>query len=162
MHAPAPHLDHARDRALRSPARRRILDILDERGFLATGELRKELGVGWGTLHHHLKRLGEVGLVVVIPVGRRRIVMRPEGRLVPLAALQTRLRTSAGRRIAAVIEASPGLCARDVIAASGQRAWVVYRHLRELRKAGLLVARGPRGCEGLRLAVDLDGPRRAP
>ena len=44
----------------RSPARLKILELLYERGPLTFSELRKELGLGVGTIYYHLSIISDL------------------------------------------------------------------------------------------------------
>lgn len=53
-------------RALNSESRRRILELLRERGPMTLSDLARELGMSKSTVHHHLKELERAGLVRVV------------------------------------------------------------------------------------------------
>jgi len=60
------------------PVRRRVLEILKERGGASVTELAEELGMAPVSVRHHLDILQGQGLVVVSRVRRRRTVGRPQ------------------------------------------------------------------------------------
>lgn len=73
---PVTTLTLAQVRALASPVRQRILEVLIRDGVRSVGDLCDDLGTPRSTLYHHVRLLHEVGLIV--DRGSRATRTRPE------------------------------------------------------------------------------------
>lgn len=135
------HEHHPRraERLLSAPVRRNVLDVVARHPGLPVGELQTLVGVGWGTLHHHLKKLEEAGLVRTHSVGRRRIVhLAGEGAHEGFALLRGRT----ARNVARAIVDNPGIGIVDLARVSGGSPRAVYYHVKRLVEAGLVTNGG--------------------
>lgn len=134
VHAPRGH-----ERLLSAPVRRQVLDVVARHPGLPVGELQAMVGVGWGTLHHHLKKLEEAGLVRTVSVGRRRIVhLAGAGAHEGFALLRGRT----ARTVARAIVQNPGIGIADLARLSGGSPRAVYYHVKRLAEAGLVTSGG--------------------
>ena len=130
---------HGTARLLDAPVRRQILDLVARQPGLPVGELQALLGVGWGTLHHHLRKLEDADLIHTSLVGRRRLVHL--GRDDPHAGLAI-LRGRTARRIAETIASHPAISITDVARLTGGSPRAVYYHVKRLVEAGLVATEG--------------------
>lgn len=113
------------------PVRKRILEFLASSDGLTTQEIRQGLGVGWGTVVHHLAVLERSGRAVRSHTAGRVYWTRPGG------ALRPRPRGTAAAVLAAV-RSQPGAGPSDVARALGVRHSTVIYHARRLARSGAL------------------------
>lgn len=121
----------------RQPVRRRILEALAESNGLTTQELRRRVGVGWGTINHHLAVLERNGKVLHVRSGRNQTWMgsdtRPE-HVTHLAALGV----PQLRRIYDALVDRPGQTQADLARHLGLDPSTVNHHARRLTGLGLV------------------------
>lgn len=137
--------DRLAQRLLDSPARQRILSYVHAHPGEPVGGLLARLDMGWGTLHHHLRRLEEAGLLHTRVAGRRRLAYPgPAGEHAhPLEKGRAILAGPLTRRVAEAILARPGVGIEELLEALGESPRAVYYHVKRLVDAGL-VQRDPR------------------
>lgn len=138
-HPPASPSDRIAERLLDSPGRQRILAMAHSHPGEPVGTFLERLGMGWGTLHHHLKRLEDAGLLHTRAAGRRRLVYPgPAAETIP--ALEKGRAILAGRttrRVADAILARPGVGIEQLVVGLGESPRAVYYHVKRLVDAGL-------------------------
>ncbi|MEK6976423.1 MAG: MarR family transcriptional regulator [Candidatus Thermoplasmatota archaeon] len=122
------------DKLADHPTRRLALDFIAANPGATVQDVRRALGVAWGTTVHHLGRLERAGLVAVRRVGGRR------GHW-PLGQAPTRgaLPAPAGA-LAALVLAEPGLPQGELARRTGLLAPAACKHLARLESAGLVAA----------------------
>lgn len=140
------HPDHPAQREavrlLEAPMRRRIYDLAVATPGLTVGELLLALDVGWGTLHHHVSKLEQSGLLHTVQQGRRRLVF-PGGAPVDGGKARAVLGGAASRRVAKAVARDPGLPMADLLKRVEDSPRAVYYHVKRLIEAGLLVSESP-------------------
>lgn len=133
--------------------RERIVDLVARRPGLPVAQLREQLGIGWGTIYHHLVKLGEEGALHTVVVGRRRLLFAAsfeEDLHVVKARAHLRGRTAA--RIAQAI-AEHGPVSVTVLAERlGESPRTLYYHVGHLLDHGLVTSSPRMRYFGLRAA----------
>lgn len=123
------------DKLARHPARQLALQFIAANPGANIQDVRRALGLAWGTTVYHLGRLEKGGLVAVRHVGGER-------RHWPLGAAPSRDALPAtGRALAALVQERPGLAQAELAAALGVGAPAACKQLARLESAGLVVAR---------------------
>jgi len=149
-------LDHA--------TRNRILDLVNARPGIHLKELQADLGIAWGTLVHHVRRLEATGHLVSMRQGPRRLLYAantPESRARQDLAL---LRNGTAFRIAATIQQQPGIRQGTVCDVLELQPASVSKHASRLEEAGLIEVPRDDGrprylpTERLHLALQLAAP----
>ncbi|MEA3189604.1 MAG: hypothetical protein QOD77_186 [Thermoplasmata archaeon] len=129
-----------KDDVLEHQTRQRILDAVTSRPGLHLKELQELVGVAWGTLVHHVRRLEGTGHLVSVRQGPRKLLYAantPESRArEDLAAL----RNGTALRIATAVAAKPGIRHNAVCAELDLQPAAVSKHLAKLAQAGLVDA----------------------
>lgn len=138
---PSAHRDRLAARLLDSPIRQRIVRQVAGRPGQTVGELLETLDVGWGTLHHHLKRLEHAGLLHTVSAGRRRLVYPGPSAAEPPGSGRARaiLRGRTARRVAEAIADHPGVGIDRLVPLVGESPRTVYYHVKRLVDAGLVL-----------------------
>ena len=126
--------------AAEQPVRRRILDAIGQANGLTTQEIRRLLGIGWGTTVHHLAVLERHGWAVRSH-SRRRVYWSLPGR--PVAPREH----GTAARLLEAIRHEPGLGPVQLGHALGIRHSTAIYHVRRLEREGKVV-------------VESDGRRR--
>ncbi len=131
-----PFFSRIEDDALAThPARRQALDLISASPGATVQDVRRALGLAWGTTVHHLRRLERAGLVAVRREGGSKRHY-PLGQAPPRDALP-----AAGRALAALVRDAPGLPQNELARRAGLLAPAACKHLARLEAAGLVVAR---------------------
>lgn len=103
-----------KDDLLDHTVRDRIVDHVATNPGVAVQELRHELGIGYGTIRHHLDTLARNDLIVHRKVGRRRCYFLP-GAMGPAEMLAVGIAgTQAAERVVALVTQEPGINQRDI------------------------------------------------
>jgi DNA-binding transcriptional ArsR family regulator len=116
------------------PTRRQALDFIAANPGATLQDVRRALGIAWGTTVHHLGRLERAGLVAVRRVGGKRGHW-PLGQ----APARDALPAPAGA-LAALVLAEPGLPQGELARRLGLLAPAACKHLARLESAGLVAA----------------------
>lgn len=123
------------DKLAEHPTRRQALDFIAANPGATLQDVRRALGIAWGTTVHHLGRLERAGLVAVRRVGGKRGHW-PLGQAPGRDALP-----ETGRALAAIVLAQPGLPQGELARRAGLLAPAACKHLARLESAGLVAAR---------------------
>lgn len=116
------------------PARRAALDFIASNPGATLQDVRRGLGLAWGTTVHHLGRLERAGLVAVRHAGGRRCHF-PLGQAPPRDGL-----APADRALAALVRDNPGLAQKDLARLAGLQPPAACKRLARLEEAGLVSA----------------------
>jgi len=122
------------DELAKHPTRRQALDFIAANPGATLQDVRRALGIAWGTTVHHLGRLERAGLVAVRRVGGRRGHW-PLGQAPARDALPAQ-----GRALAAIVLAEPGLSQLELARLAGIGAPAACKQLRRLQQAGAVLA----------------------
>lgn len=131
-----------------------LASLVDHPG-LPLAKAKERLGVGWGTIYHHVARLERSGAIRSIVQGRRRLLVlggAPEAEAVARFAL---LEGMTARLLAEAILAQPGIGLRELARRSGVSERATYYHLKRLTEAGLVTTRKNGRYDSLEAAGDL-------
>ena len=141
------------------PAEKRALDLLADWLWIAPGDLAALLGVSASRLSRVLTRLDELGLVVNIPLGGRRLAL--SGRALALLARRDRASVTLARKRWSA-EVADGCGPLDWRAITGARSRQLARHIEHTAGVHWFLARlaGQAPAEDWSL-VQLDPPHRA-
>lgn len=121
--------------------RARLMDLLHATPGLPLGELKENLGIGWGTLYYHVGLLERAGLLRTVVSGRRKLVFPGLGERDPREVAGRSLLVGAtARRVARAIVERPGQSLAEVGVAAGENPRVAYYHVRRFVEAGLVVS----------------------
>ncbi|MBW3583640.1 MAG: hypothetical protein KY455_11130 [Euryarchaeota archaeon] len=127
-----------RDRLLKHGTREEIVSFVRENPGVATEEVRKHTGIGWGTVVYHLSALEQHGVIVSTKVGRHRSWFLPgsgnELRRQAMAVLQSQ----ATRRVYETILAAPGSTQQEVAGEIGVTHGSVIFQVGRLQRVGLI------------------------
>lgn len=149
-----------------APLRQEILQRAKARPGMPLTELRAQLGVGWGALYHHLRKLSAAGLIEVHTVGRLNLLYLKGAHQSQQAQALALLRGTTAHRIAEAVIAQPGCSVRDLVERTGDSPRAVYYHVKRLVDAGLLTSpsrfRHVDLQPGRDLPAVLEAARRAP
>jgi predicted transcriptional regulator len=121
----------------KQPVRQKILETLSATNGLTTQALRLRIGVGWGTVNHHLAVLERNGKVLHVRSGRHQTWMsaatKPTDvpRLAALSAPQL-------KRVYQALLDSPGMTQADLARRLALDPSTVNHHARKLADLGLL------------------------
>jgi DNA-binding transcriptional ArsR family regulator len=126
------------DEVAQSPMRKRILDLVRQHPGILVSQLRRDSGLGWGAFYHHLARLREEGLLGIRRVGPRRLAFIPHVAEEMDAARLAALGHPTARKVAHAVLRAPGTSIREVVQETGESPRVVYYHVRQLLKAGVI------------------------
>jgi len=133
-----------RERLLQSPQRQRILDHVEADPGLTLGDLKARVGVGWGTLYHHVERMSEAALLRSVVVGRRHVVFPAASPRDDVeAAMCGILRGKTALRLAVALTARPRQSILDLSTSLGLSPRAVYYHVKRMVDAGLLTSSSP-------------------
>lgn len=118
-----------------------MLEIIEANPGIPLAALRAQLELGWGTTYHHLAKLERAGLVRALGVGRRRVVVSSSCDISD-AEMRARglLHGPTARRVAELVAGRPRTRILDISAALGESDRVIYYHVGQLLKAGLLTS----------------------
>lgn len=123
------------DGALAShPLRRQALDYIATNPGAGIQDIRRGLGIAWGTAVYHLGRLERAGLVAVRPVGGRRGHW-PLGQAPARDAL-----APTGQALVRLVRERPGLAQNELARLAGIGAPAACKQLRRLESAGFIEA----------------------
>ncbi|MES2153854.1 MAG: ArsR family transcriptional regulator [bacterium] len=115
--------------------RNRIEDTVRRSPGVTKSELARLLGLGWGTISHHLAFLESQGIVAAFPVGKG-VRLYPAGR--PEARLLAVLSDGPGAALTALLAHRPGQTLSDLSRGLGISRKIVRRHLGQLGREGLV------------------------
>lgn len=147
----------------RSPARRRVLELIRAQPGISVAEVARFAGLVWTSTASHVEELARVGLVHTVRVGRRRVVF-PAG-AAHEAPRSTPLAEPSCRRVALALVESSGSRVRDLRDITGMSGRAVHHHLQRLVGAGLAVAVSVGGARTFDATTELRerlGPRANP
>lgn len=116
------------------PLRRQALDLIEANPGATVQDVRRTLGIAWGTAVYHLGRLERAGLVAVRRSAGRRGHW-PLGQAPPRDAL-----APTGQALADLVRQRPGLSQRELAVLAGIGAPAACKQLRRLENAGLVAA----------------------
>jgi DNA-binding MarR family transcriptional regulator len=123
------------DGALAShPLRRQALDYIATNPGAGIQDIRRGLGIAWGTAVYHLGRLERAGLVAVRSIGGRRGHW-PLGQAPARDAL-----AATGQALARLVRERPGLAQNQLARLAGIGAPAACKQLRRLESAGFIEA----------------------
>jgi DNA-binding transcriptional ArsR family regulator len=117
------------------PLRRQALDLIAASPGATVQDVRRGLGVAWGTAVYHLGRLERAGLVAVRHSGGRRGHW-PLGQAPPRDAL-----APTGEALARLVRERPGLPQNELARLAGIGPPAACKQLRRLASAGFVEAR---------------------
>ena len=129
--------------------RRRLMHLVRERPGVTLSDARRELGVVWGVLAHHVHTLRRQGRIVTASARGRTLMFPAPTRAVDGLANAVALHGTA-RRIAAAIVRTPGISAPEVQMATGASRRSTYYHVQRLVAEKLVTSDGPRSHRDLR------------
>lgn len=122
-----------------SPLRQQILAIVRAQPGIPIGELMGRLGIGWGTVYHHIAKLTRQGLIRTHASGRRRLIFPAPYAIEPQEAPGFAIvRGATAQRIARSILAKPGQSVGEICQDVAESPRVVYYHVKRLLEAGLV------------------------
>lgn len=125
-------------RALRSPKARALFACVKATPGLCTAELQRAVGVGSGTVRHHLSALLDAELVKVERKGRRKCYFSSSVSLEDLSPrLRLALRGPSRRDVAAAIAAEGEVTVAEIIGTTHLSRRSAYYHVNHLIAAGL-------------------------
>lgn len=128
---------------LRDPTAKQnsILAIVAQRPGIHKSEICRSLGLSWGTLSYHLRRLKARGEMVIVASGRETRLFPPR---IPQAQFQmlARLHNPVDAAIIGQLSGAPTLRADDLSANLGLSLQVIRRHLATLVHEGLVTPDG--------------------
>lgn len=127
------------DDLLTSPARARIVELLQAEPGLGIKDVCERLDIGWGTAVHHLARLESAGLLTSRDSGRRRRFFPPNTSAAVRTALCV-LTTDINRRLLEYVRGHPGATQTDACRALGLSPPLVHKYAKRLEAEGLLTA----------------------
>lgn len=122
------------DELARHPMRRQALDFIAANPGATLQDVRRSLGVAWGTAVYHLGRLERAGLVAVRHIGGHRGHW-PLGQAPAHGAL-----APTGQALADLVRSRPGLPQNELARLVGIGSSAACKQLRRLESAGLVVA----------------------
>jgi predicted transcriptional regulator len=143
------------ERVLESPVRQKLYASIRARPGQTLMELRRSLGMGWGNLYHHVRRLQDAGLVETTQAGRRCLAFARGSQAAQLHQRAALLRGATARWIAAYVLAHPGCDFKDILVAAPVEQRTVYYHVQRLQEARLIRAGSGSRYFDLRPADDL-------
>ncbi len=143
------------ERVLESPVRQQILARARATPGLSLMELRRVMGLGWGNLYHHLKRLEKAGLVETRAAGRQCLVFPTGSRGTESHQRASMLRGATARWVAGYVLAHPGCDFADLLKDAPVEQRTVYYHVQRLQRAKLIRAGSRSRYFDLRPADDL-------
>lgn len=125
---------------LASTRRRTIVEIVEREPGITLSQLVRQLSSGWGSVHLHVAKLEDAGLIVRHRLGRR-VMLFPAGGGVPagmnmLAVLQGRT----ARRIAAAVAQGRGATVAELSEELDVTVRITYYHVKRLIAAGLVAS----------------------
>ena len=129
---------------LEHPTRARIMELVAQKPGITLLALQGEVGIAWGTLTHHVRRLERNDLVAAVRQGPRLLLYAantPQARARNDLAL---LHNETARRVARMVSERPGIRTGMLSQALGIRAPSACKHLGKFAAAGL-VQRAPDG-----------------
>jgi len=129
-----------RHRLLQSEQRHALVELVERAPGLTINELRAGLGMGWGTLYHHLRALESTGRVHSVALGRRRLVYPTPVASDRRVMAEALLRGRTARAIAQYVAGAPNAGVAQIAKALGLRPRVVYYHAKRLTDLGVLTA----------------------
>lgn len=121
-----------------SGPRATILALVAEQPGIALSELLAALGIGWGSLYHHIGKLQDAGAIEVRRKGRRSLVFPADGDSTRFGDEQGLLRGATVRRVAQAVLEHPGRNVLEISDALSITPRTVYYHVNRLLKAGLI------------------------
>lgn len=124
----------------RSKVPAKLLRIIQERPGIPVTELEGRLGIGTGTMRHHLQTLQRAGKLHFVRQGRRLLIYPPGAGSDALA--EGLLRGATSRAVATTIREHPGGDVASLHRLLGLSERVVYYHLQRLMEAGLVASSG--------------------
>jgi DNA-binding transcriptional ArsR family regulator len=126
-----------RSKVLDHPSRQRLLSLVREKPGMNLLEAQAALGIGWGTLIHHVARLESEGFLVSDKANGHRLFAA--GSFSPADRARVGLAASPQRtKILEYLVANPGAQQKEVCEALGLSASVASKHLAKLREGGLV------------------------
>lgn len=131
------------------PTRRRLAALVRQRPGLTLSEARRELGIAWGLLAHHIHTLVRQGRAVTVPARGRTLIFAAPVRSIEGLAQAAALQGTA-RLIAGTIVRAPGISAPELQWMTGASRRATYYHLRRLVDAKLVTSERPRCLRDLR------------
>lgn len=139
------------ERSLRSPVRRKMLDIIMAERGITVRDLARRAGTTWPNAKYHVVRLENAGLVRSIVLGRRRLVFSADDMTgADVAEARMLLAQPSARRIAAFLVDHPGVGLAELLAGTGLSQRAVYYHLKKFLDAGLVEHSNEARYRGLR------------
>lgn len=131
------------DDPLRSAARRRLLSLIRSEPGITMLQLADRGKVPWGSIHYHLKRLEQAGLIRVdesLHDMRARRLYAADALLPPMPAIRHPALEGAAYRTAELIVQYPGMGLEELVEVSGRSRRTIQTHLKGLVEAGLVVS----------------------
>src|SRR5437867_1047427 len=104
------------ERALESPVRKQLYARICASPGQTLMELRRAMGMGWGNLYHHVRRLQAAGLVELAVAGRNCLVFPRGSHATGLHRRASLLRGATARWVAAYVLAHPRCNFKDILA----------------------------------------------
>lgn len=130
------------DELLEHPRRAQVLQLVQAEPGVHFQDLARRLGIGRGTLEHHLRKMLAAGLLAKVQHGGYACYF-PKGavdrRVMDTAPL---LRSTGGRAVFDAVRSQPGRSGRELALALGLSQSTVSYHLRRLQEAGLVFGAG--------------------
>lgn len=123
------------------PVRERILECVLMQPGLSKSELQRDLGLGWGTIHHHLGHLESLGQVVSRPHRGQRHVF-PAGVAPVMQRLLAEMRDPQKAALTELLQEVETLSCAEAANLLDLPFKAVQRRLADLAKQGILVRRG--------------------
>lgn len=125
------------ERLALNQTRAQVIEILRTAPGISTPRLQLRMGMKWGILNYHVRRLVEAGLVRRVKLGRRSYLALT-ARCEPETG-DACLASDAARRVAMAVISAPGANPRTIAERASISIRMTYYHLAALRGAGLLV-----------------------
>lgn len=127
------------DEVLEHPMRRRIHDLIQEQPGIHASELTRRLGVGWGTVVHHLEKLEKARLVAVRRIHHQRCYFQIGGRVARTdMEAAGAVRTGSAQAIAQYVATHPMTSQKNMAGSLGMSPALASFHVKKLVTMGVL------------------------
>lgn len=157
------------ERVLEHETRARIMDTVAANPGLTMLQLQDRLGVAWGTVNHHVRKLADLGHLVSVRQGPRRLLYAADTAEAKARQELALLNVPTARRIALAVQERPGVRQTDLCASLSLNKPSASKHLARFEAAGLIEVRRDGGAchyeatprlEAALLVATANGPPR--
>ncbi len=127
------------DELLNHPMRAQIFDVIKEHPGIHASQLAREMGVGWGTITHHLDKLQRGEMVTTRRVNNQKCFFEQGGEISRAdMAIASALKGDTAASIAAFVQAQPMTSQKTMAEALGISPALASFHVKKLVNLGVL------------------------